>query len=61
MAKNEIAVKKLTSEHVMTVRITNQFKARIFIAIRLVRMAAFVLGCSIKIIDEVNKGEGTNG
>ena len=45
------AVNKFNKNITMTVQLSSQFRARVWIAKRLFRMAAWVLGCGLKFDD----------
>ena len=57
LSKQEYKVKKFSKHTTMhiDVRITRQMRLRVEVAIRLLRLAAWVLGCGI-VINEVEDG-----
>lgn len=59
MAKlnSEININKLTNEYTLKVSFTRQFKIRLLIATTLIKAAAAILGCGIKIVNDGDKDE----
>lgn len=47
--------KRVTLE--VRIKITRQFRFRIWLAVRLVRLTAWVLGCNVRVICETNDDE----
>ncbi len=61
MAEAVVKLRKLGSGSTMKVRVivTKEFKIRVWIALRLIRLSAYILNCAVDA--EVNEEEQDNG
>ena len=50
MATADRSIRKLSREMTLTVTITREFRFRTFVAVQLIRIAAWTLGCGMEMI-----------